>query len=360
MGPEGSTYSTGTIPLTDADDTEIPEAGGARAAFNAGTKEVVLDWPQCPPVGVLYFQVQVNESVPQGATISNSIRADYSLLEDDMTRPYVETSNSATATVDYHPGVLLSPDTSGSGNPGDKMYYPFIVTNTGNAPDTIDLTYNSSFGWSWVIWHDVDGNGIPGTDGDVILTDTNASGIIDTGILPQDGSLALIAVATIPAGTSDGSVETTVIKGVSSIDPAVTSAVTMTTTVKAPLLSVSKALVSVQAPEGGAVCIPTDPTTGAGCTYVPGSALTYRITVVNNGTGNATSVVITDVIPAYTTYRAGSIRTGWNTGSLTPRTDGNDGDGGRYEGGAVIAGGSGNLTLGPEGTWVLEFGVTID
>jgi len=38
----------------------------------------------------------------------------------------------------------------------------------------------------------------------------------------------------------------------------------------------------------------------------PGSTLYYRITVTNNGTGNATSVVLTDPQPTYTTYVANS------------------------------------------------------
>ncbi|MBN1663726.1 MAG: DUF11 domain-containing protein [Deltaproteobacteria bacterium] len=242
------------------------------------------------------------------------------------------------------------------------MVYAFTATNTGNAPDTIDLSFSSTSSWTWVIWNDVDHNGIPGTDGDTILTDTDGDGKIDTGVLPQGGYLNLLIVTTIPAGTSDGQTDSTIITGASSIDPTVTSAVTMTTTVKAPVVSVTKALTYVVQPAGvtPATCTPTNISTGAGCTYVPGSVLTYRITAVNNGTGNATAVVITDIIPSHTTYKAGTIRTGSNTGALMARTDATDGDGGRYDAGAVTAGGAGHLTLGPGGAWVLEFQVTID
>jgi uncharacterized repeat protein (TIGR01451 family) len=247
------------------------------------------------------------------------------------------------------------------------MNYAFTVTNTGNAPDTIDLTYISSMGWAYAIWHDVDGNGIPGTDGDVLLTDTDADGKIDTGVLAQGGNIALLAVVTIPAGTSDATVDTTVITGATSIkNPETndydTSAVTMTTTVKSPVLSISKALTYVEQPAGitPATCTPTDTATGVPCIFVPGSKITYQITATNNGTGNATAVVMTDIIPANTTYVTGSIRTGSSTGSLVARTDAADADGGRYEAGAVIAGSSGNITLGPAGTWVMEFKVTVN
>ena len=57
--------------------------------------------------------VQVNDDVPSGTSISNSITASYSLLSGDTTRPYTETSNTSTSTVQDYPGVLLSPDRSG-------------------------------------------------------------------------------------------------------------------------------------------------------------------------------------------------------------------------------------------------------
>jgi len=73
----------------------------------------------------------------------------------------------------------------------------------------------------------------------------------------------------------------------------------------------------------------------------PGATLTYRITVTNSGLGNATSVVLTDPQPTYTTYTAGSAKraTGAATtyAAATALTDiGSDGDG--YDFGATTAG----------------------
>ena len=54
----------------------------------------------------------------------------------------------------------------------------------------------------------------------------------------------------------------------------------------------------------GGVTFTTTPATGGN----PGATLTYRITVTNGGTGNATSVVIVDPKPTYTSYVANSAK----------------------------------------------------
>ncbi|PKN36890.1 MAG: hypothetical protein CVU62_12380 [Deltaproteobacteria bacterium HGW-Deltaproteobacteria-2] len=305
------------------------------------------------------IKVTVNAGVPSGTAITNQASATYS------TGSYTASvqSNGDTVLVATLAGIDLSTTaTNKTGNPSDQIVYPFMATNNGNADDKINLTTASTSGWTWVIWYDVDGNGIPGTDGDVVLTDTNADGIIDTGTLVQYGHIDLLAVVTIPPGTANGSTDVLTISGVSVFDPTKTDVLSFTTTVKAPVLSMTKAITAVGAPGGGATCTPTDGTNGSPCILVPGSVITYQVTTTNSGNGTATALVITDLIPAHTTYVAGSIKTGATTSSLTLRTDATDGDGGRYDSGsnAVIVGGSGNLNLGATGTWVVEFKVTVN
>ncbi|MCK9275187.1 MAG: DUF11 domain-containing protein [Syntrophales bacterium] len=338
-GSVGGDYAS-AAPLTDANDAENlsytvgADTAVANAYYNSGSNQLQLDWSQCLPAGVFYFQVTVNSNVASGTGITNTATATYGLLDNGL-RPYTETSNGSTVNVATAPGVSLDPDRAGTGDPGDQMVYAFTVQNTGNAPDTFDFTYTSSAGWTWVIWKDVDGNGIPGTDGDYTLT--------DTGLLDALESVTLLAVATIPAGLADGAVDTAVITGKSRIDTSASDTVTFTTTVTAPVLTIAKAV----SPAGN---------------QPPGTILTYTATVTNTGTGVATSVIISDMVPTYTTYVAGSIRTGATSGTLTARTDAADGDGGRFDSGAnaVMAGGSGSLSLGPGATWILEFKVTID
>ncbi|MDD3953265.1 MAG: hypothetical protein PHY82_05045, partial [Lentisphaeria bacterium] len=91
----------------------------------------------------------------------------------------------------------------------------------------------------------------------------------------------------------------------------------------------------------------------------PGTELTYTVTATNIGTGTGTSIIISDMIPQFTTYVAGSIMTGSTLANLVSRTDATDADGAHYDAGstAVVTNGS---ALGATGTLVLQFKVTID
>jgi uncharacterized repeat protein (TIGR01451 family) len=95
---------------------------------------------------------------------------------------------------------------------------------------------------------------------------------------------------------------------------------------------------------------------------IPGSVLTYTVTATNSGAGNANNVVLTDLTPQHTTYVAGSVKTGSSAGTLTSRTDATDGDGAEYNAGthAVVVPDGGSLTLGPAGTWVLQYQLTVN
>ncbi len=343
VGPVGGTYATAT-PKTDADDGD--EGGGQEFIYNSVTDTITAIWgtaqpePDASGSGVIYFQVEIDAGVSAGTVITNTAAVNY----DVAGAPQPETdSTPAHFKVDNLPAILLDPDRASNADPGDQVVYAFTVYNQGNDEDTIDLDYTSSAGWTWTFWADVDENGVPNTDGDYELEDTDGDGKIDTDDLDEGESLPVLTVATVPAGTADGTIDSTTVTGYSSVDPTVTDPENLTTTVTAPVLSLAKEV---------------DPVGN----QLPGTELTYTITVTNTGTGVATNIVITDAIPDYTTYVDESIETGSDLLSLVSRSDSNNGDGARYDAGsdAVIVPDGGTLSLGPNGELIIRFKVTID
>ena len=229
---------------------------------------------------------------PAGTVISNQATVDF---EDAGGTPFQTLSNIVTTTMSQVATVDVAPDNAATGSPGDTLYYAHTVTNSGNAADTIDMTASSSNGWTITLYEDVDGDGLYNGAVDVLLADTDADTVPDTGSLAADATFDILVAVTIPAGTADGTSDTTTVTGTSTFDTLVSESATDTTTVGA--LSVVKSV----APAG---------------TQPPGATLTYSVVVTNNRTTVVNNVVVTDPIPANTTYVAGTI-----TENAAARTD---------------------------------------
>lgn len=363
--PANLTYVAGSLKAAAtvgalADKTDAADNDGIK--YDSGTRSVIApDGAATITVAaagtwVIRFSATLNAGVASGSAVTNQATITYNAGS-------TITSNGDTFLVSNLAGIdLASTASPQTGNPGDRIVYPFTATNNGNASDTINLVPVSTAGWTWAVWVDADGNGIPGTGGDYLLTDTNSDGKIDTGALAQNGSINLLAVANIPVGAANGATDTVTFTGSSVADPAKTDTQAFTTTVKAPVLTVVKGLTAVNAPVTGVLCTPADTTNGSPCTVVPGSVLTYTVTITNSGNGSATSVVITDITPTYTTYKAGSIKTGSTVPTLTARTDATDGDGAEYNSGShsVVVPDGGTLNIGASGTTVVQFQVTVN
>ena len=214
------------------------------------------------------------------------------------------------------------------------MNASFSAENAGNGPDVIELRYTSST-LTWQFYLDFNGNGII-DPGDVLLTDSDGDGLVDTDLLSSGQMIWVIAQTTIPPGTSDGDVETTSITGISGNDPippAASFSFNFTITVTAPNLLATKTV----SPTG---------------TQPPGTVLTYRADVVNLGSGAARDLVITDQIPDHTTYIPESLELNGN-----PKTDLPDADQGTMVGNAAVFT---IPSIGPGGSNYVTFQVSID
>lgn len=271
-----------------------------------------------------------------GTTISNSATVNF---QDVNGNPLSATSLPAVTTVLQVAGALVDPDNAQTMTPGVTYYYSHTVTNTGNFDDTVNLTVASSQAWAVQIYRD---NGVVGTYEpgiDVLLTDSaaDADAIPDSGLLINDTSMNILVAVSVPPGTPNATVDVTTVTGVSSYNAAGTDIARDTTTINAPTVVVTK---SVDQP-----------------TAVPGATLTYTITVTNTGASAANANVLTDQIPANTTYVANSI-----TLNGVAQGDGNaDGDSGEYIAGPPrrISVTLGNLAAGAPAKTV-TFKVTIN
>ncbi|HKQ62682.1 MAG TPA: hypothetical protein VJS92_15435 [Candidatus Polarisedimenticolaceae bacterium] len=221
---------------------------------------------------------------PAGTVITNTATVNY----QDVNGNPLTASASVSTTVSQVASVDISPATqAASADPGDQVCYAHTVTNNGNGTDVIDVTSASSQGWTVTFYQD---NAPVGTfdPGDTPLVDNGGAPAVDTGSLTANGQRTILVCVQVPAGTADGTVDNTTATVTSSFDNGQTDSATDTTTINAPNLSVSKTV----APPGN---------------QPPGTVLTYTITISNNGSATASSVQLTDPIPASTTYQAGTI-----------------------------------------------------
>jgi uncharacterized repeat protein (TIGR01451 family) len=269
--------------------------------------------------------------------ITNTARVDY---QDVNGNNLFQNSNTVTTIVSQVGGVDVAPDNGPiTLNPGDTHYFPHTVTNTGNYDDYVNLTAASAGGWTVAIYKDVNGNGVYDAGTDTLLTDSagDPDAIPDSGLLADDGTMKILIAVTVPPGTADGASDVTTVTGVSVFDGAKTDTATDTINVAAPNVTVTKSV----SPAGN---------------QPPGTTLTYTITVTNNGTGAANSVVLTDPIPTNTTYQTGTI-----TYNAAARTDGADADNADYN---VTNAGKVTVTVGTlaagGGTATVTFQVNID
>ncbi|GFE57587.1 DUF11 domain-containing protein [Geobacter sp. AOG1] len=186
-------------------------------------------------------------------------------------------------------------------------------------------------GQAYTVASIVDNGGV-GTSTITVNGNGTASGAIPAGTqIGQRGSFSLTVTPGTLSGAADGFVNVNVsARDAANAQPATPVDLTITT-VQAPRLSVTKE-VSI---DGGATFPAGIPNAA------PGATLTYRITVTNNGSSNATSVVITDPMTIFTTYQAGTAKkaTGAATtyaAAPTALTDTNgDGDGYDYTAGTA-------------------------
>jgi trimeric autotransporter adhesin len=291
-----------------------------------------------------------------------SVPAGYAAGTNDLYfRALSSTSGAAdtihdAVTVNSVRSITFTPNHTGQVAPGGSYVYTQTLTNTGNVTEgngtlsSIAFTSaNNQSGWTSSLYYDADnGSTLDATDPQITGNLNTVAGL-SAGLAPGQ-SITIFVKVVAPSGAVTGAVDTTT-------NTATTTNGTYTSTVPAPAVAIdtttviSGNLTLIKAQALDTAC--SGPT--GGTTYVtttvsakPGQCVDYQITVTNSGSTNATTVVVSDSTPTYTTLSTAAATT---VGTIA--------------GGAPAVGGTGTInanvgTLTPGQAAVVTFGVKIN
>ena len=299
------------------------------------------------------------EGVFAGTLIENTATATYD--DGDATRTI--DSNTVTLRVDELLDVTVtSLDAGPIGTAPGEAVLTFEVTNKGNGPEAFNLTANPTVAGNdfdttiTSIAVDTNGNGVYDPGVDVILTAPEATEILD----PEE-AITVFVIVEVPAGVTD-----TQESDVELLAEAVTGTGAAGTTFAGQGVDGGDAIVGTTGADDSAVGslivgITTVDLTKAvsvvdpfgGTSAVPGAVATFTITATVSGSGSVDDLVVTDAIPADTTYVPGSL-----TLDTNPLTDVSGDDAGEASDASGITVDLGTVAGGTIQT--ITFDVTLD
>jgi uncharacterized repeat protein (TIGR01451 family) len=224
--PTGMTYVAGsgmwsgsTTALTDASGPGNDPAGiNYQFDSTALTVTAVIANVSAGGTGTVTFRVNVNAGLPT-QIINNTALFNY----NNGTTVVNASTNPVAFTVTQAAGVTYTGATVATAQQGSTVTFSNLVTNTGNGPDTFNITQVSNTfpaGTTFVFYQ---------ADGSTPLMDSNNDGIPDTGLLQPGGTYNVIVKATLPPGTAGGPY-TFLSKATSTFDPSQSATATDTLT----------------------------------------------------------------------------------------------------------------------------------
>jgi uncharacterized repeat protein (TIGR01451 family) len=224
-------------------------------------------------------------------------------------------------TVSAVNGVTLAPDNALSVAPGGTVTYAHVLTNVGNAADTVSFAAGflsdsrAAQGWTSVAYVDGNGNGTfdPGVD-DVPANLVSAATTIPLALSATRSIFVRVAAPPGALASDPANVTTLTARfggGASSVSATDTSLVSGGLVVAKDQQAVACATAAPHPAAGySAAALPAGPSTA------PGQCISYRIQVTNATAVPMTAVVVSDAIPANTTHR-----TSCGTGAAGAATD---------------------------------------
>jgi uncharacterized repeat protein (TIGR01451 family) len=196
------------------------------------------------------------------------------------------TTNSKTSSITPAQLFAVAVTPHGGQNvqklPGNNYSFNYTIQNNGNGTDQFDL--------------------IAASPGSAVITIVSVNGVAGDSARISLAPTASQAVAVVynVANVAAGSTDTLNLLGRSVANPPTTDQGFLDLTVIKPNLTLAKAAYL------------DDGVTPVSGTVVPGQIIRYRITVTNSGSTSASSVQVTDALPAQVTYVSTSSSAGWS------------------------------------------------
>lgn len=298
--PAGMTYATGTgrwsvtgaaTALTDATGAVQgtgPTIDYSKAGIAPATETVtaIINTVGAGQSGTVTFQVNIATPLAAGA-LNNT--ATYAYNDGVAAIPAVNT-NTFVFTVNQTASVTFVGQTVASATQGSTVTFNNILTNTGNAADSFDITVGAGFpaGSTYTLYK---------SDGVTPLVDTNGNSTPDTGLVAAAGTYTVVLKVTLPAGATGGpySVGKT---ATSKFDPTKTAVATDTlTAISASTVDLTNTSALPGAPGAGATGATIITTNNTN----PGTTTRFTLFANNTGTtGDTYNLSATGLLPGWT------------------------------------------------------------
>lgn len=308
--------------LTQIDALNAPLRSGNWGAADGLTMEFRVTWTEltgsATPRAVRFHVSSMNANFNNGNPPGG--------VEDNMAG-----CGGGTGSTQFADVAVTSPNTITAPH-GTLTCSRFTVTNNGNANDTFELTnsigtFSGAGGGTPTIsyFFDTNNNNAYDAGTDLAVTNSNASGGLDTGVLAPLGTANIFecALATAVNSYTPSGNATVTTTFTSVYNPLVSAANTTTVTVLLlPNITFTKTSAVVTDPTN---C--STPGNAGSCTgnpkRIPGAIVDYTITATNTGGGALTTntSVITDPIPSDTELWVNSLG-GSPTNSPVTQTNG--------------------------------------
>jgi uncharacterized repeat protein (TIGR01451 family) len=301
---------------------------------------------------------------PAGSSVSNQAQVSYILGGVPGTGLSNATTFLVAEVIDLNVTLQSSTVAVTSGDTNRTLL--FTLTNTGNGSETFPLALDNlvagddfdPLAASTAIYFDTD------ADGALSASDTAYVAGSNDPTLAADGAVAVLLVNNIPAALGDGAIGRSRLLARAATGTGAPGAIFAglgaggTDAVAGANGGQANAAGTYQVSENDVILTKSAIVSGVagGTAAVPGARITYQIVVNVSGSAPAANFVLTDAIPAGTTFAGGSLLL--NGVALT---DAADADAGEFQGGAapVVRVSLGDLTpaAGPQ---TVAFTVTIN